>query len=223
MTTLDSIAVTHSALTPAPGGPALIERARRTFTFESDTPFSLDLNWPEENAFGELRGLGAFRVEGARPARLRWTVEADTIATVHPAGDSAVILSVFAAAGTTPRISVQAMVHPPKEGDPLLAAMLGNHPLHWLHSLIHGIGSPAWLVFAQEARVWPPQLDRILDLWRGLCTGAESALWRCAGDARALNAILDWALRLKEGMPASDIDAAVRVCLARGSSLGRFA
>jgi hypothetical protein len=191
----------------------LTERARRSFTFESENPFYLDLNWPEENSFGEMRGLGAFRVDGALPVQLSWTVETDTVTTVRAIGDSAVTLSVCAIGGTIPSISVQALVCPPDDNDPLLSAMLGEHPLHWMHSLLHGAGLPAWALFAQEARVWPRQLDRILQCWREMPTGGESALWRCAGDERALNALLDWVYRLSEGMPAADIDAAVRVSL----------
>jgi hypothetical protein len=199
-----------------PGATLLAERARRRFSFAASVPVSYDLAWPTQSANGEVRGKGAVRVWAASPARVQYEVEADVLTTVRATARSAVLLSVFAApGGTANRVAASALLSPPAPDDPLLAALLCRHPLDWMRSLMHGVGSPAWALMAREAQVWPAELDRLMILWRELSSGAESALWRMAGDSAAFDDFREWSHRLA-GAPASEeTAAAVRAELAR--------
>lgn len=188
-----------------------VVRGRQRLRCTSLQPFAFDFNWPETTAAGELRNLGNFRVQALRPASIKYSLEIETLTTVRAAGPSMVLVTLDACAGgPRPVISTDALVEPPGEQDPLLSALLGEHPLDWMRSLLHSVGSAVWTSLAQHARIWPSHLDRLLEPWRELSCGAEHALWRSAGDEPAFAELCAWAGRLAGGMPGAEIDRQVR-------------
>lgn len=186
-----------------------METARRQISFEARIPLSFDLSWPLHSELCEFRGLGAVRVHTSRPAVARYSLDADTVTTVVPAQGSAVTLSLSLSPGA-PAVAGDCMVGSPQQDDPLLAALCGSRPLDWMRAILHGTGSPAWASMARKAAVWPNGLDRILALWRDIPAGAEAALWRCAGDAEAFDAIVKWVDLVNSSQSSEEILAELR-------------
>lgn len=185
-----------------------------TLVYTAIVPWAIDFNWPETTATGELRNLGAIRVLAARPARIRYSVQMESEARVRAAERSGVVVSLHPCpGGGRPVIGAEALVEPPASDDPLLQAMMGQHPLDWMRTLIHGVGSAAWTAMARQAQVCPDQLDRLMEVWRGLSRGAEHALWRCADHPLEFAELKEWAGMFSNGISAAEIGSRVRTKL----------
>jgi hypothetical protein len=188
-----------------------ITPSRSALVYTAIVPWAIDFNWPETTATGQLRNLGAIRVLAARPARIEYSVEIESEARVRAAGGSGVVVSLhLCPGGARPVISAEALIERPASDDPLLLAMMGQHPLDWMRTLVHGVGSAAWTAMARQAQVCPYQLDRLMELWRGLSRGAEHALWRCAETQPAFAELKEWAGSLSKGVSPAEIGSRVR-------------
>lgn len=187
---------------------------KSTLAYTATVPWAIDFNWPETTAAGQIRNLGPIRVLAARPARIRYSVEVESEARVRAAGRSGVVVSLQRCpGGARPVISAEALIEPPASDDPLLQAMMGQHPLDWMRTLVHGVGSVAWTAMARQAQVCPDQLDRLMEAWRRLSRGAEHALWRCADHPLEFAELKEWTGLISNGIPAAEIGSRVRTKL----------
>lgn len=202
---------------PAVQAPLLRERERRRLSFEVRTPLWFDFSWPTHTAHSELRGLGVTRIHTPHCGQTQYKIDAVFITSVRPEGESAVTLSIRTDPDAgEPLVAAESLLSRPLEDDPLLAALLGRHPLDWMRSLLHGVGSRAWAHIARATSVWPAGLDRILLVWRELSCGAEAALWRCAGDPHGFDSIVRWADFFESESHTAELEAAVRSSLLSG-------
>jgi hypothetical protein len=159
-------------------GAACSSVATRTITARTTLPVRVAFHWLRESSRGFRRDPLPLLFDAESPATFDITIHGPLRLTVRRAGHRLhCTLETTPLAEATPGVSATVLNWTPPLHDPLLAALLGIHPLDWFREAVIETGSRE-----QSRASWINQIPtgvagRLRDLWSALPFDIEAEAW----------------------------------------------
>lgn len=152
--------------------------ATRTITAHTTLPVRIALHWLRETSRGLRRHPLPLLFDAESPATFAFTLRGPIRFTVRrSARQLHCALRTTSLADAIPGVSASVLAWDPPSRDPLLAALLGVHPLDWFREVVTETGSRE-----QGRAVWvnqipPPVAEQLHALWSALPLDVEADAW----------------------------------------------
>lgn len=161
-----------------PAGPVHTWVAHRRLTLRAELPLDLCLRWLRENTRGLLRSHLPLRFSMDADIELEAEV-GGLIATHVSRAGRRVHVSHWACAGRAEPLGASAWVTRARlpEPDPLLAALLGVHPLEWFREAVILTGSRERSQALADCGIDSDTMDRLARRWSALELEDEARMW----------------------------------------------